>query len=264
MDKYEQVKKDLKSKQFKSKLEGSISFYKIIFAMFVIAVIITEGVIISRLNNLEMQYELMKKTQEEEIINNRKVNEEILAMLKNIKNDQTKALQLAYEKKKEKELQEANLMELKYHGLYGSMDLTTNANISVEAMDKIIDYYEHNIRHTEFYGKGYVFIEAAKQSGLNPIYLFSHAACESDYGCSTIARYHNNYFGIGAFDSSPESAYYMGDSIDEGIISGAIWIKQNYYDYGLNTLEKMNPIYCTDSNWANTIIQIANVALSII
>lgn len=265
--KYENIREMLKSKRFKIMIQKSLTVQKIFFIIFVISVIISEGVIIGKLNNLAFEYENLKRAQEKEIEHNRLVNEEVLKMLYDIRNEQdkqAKAIKLAYEKKKEIQIQESNLAELKNSGIYGSTDLAANSNISVEAMDKIIDYYEQNIRHTEFYGKGYVFIEAAKQSGLNPIYLFAHAACESDYGCSAIARYHNNYFGIGAFDSNPNAAYVMGDNVDEGIISGAIWIRKNYYDQGLTTLEQMNPIYCTDTNWTNMIVQIANTALSII
>ena len=260
-DKYDNAKFSLKVKKTASEFKESMTLYKVIFILFVLGVIISEGVILGRLNNIDLQYEMMKKEHEEEIIHNRKVNEEILQMLKTIRNEQKekiKAQNISYQQQK------TDTENLKYDGIHASTDLGDNINISVETMDKIINYYEENIRHTAFVNKGYAFVEAAKLSGLNPIYLFAHAACESDYGMSEIAQYNNNYFGIGAFDSNPNNAYYMGDSVEEGIINGAIWIKKNYYDKGMETLEEMNPVYCTNGNWANMIISIANFAISLI
>lgn len=260
-DKYDNAKFSLKVKKATTEFKESIVLYKTIFILFVLGVIISEGVIIGRLNNIDLQYELIKKEHEEEIIHNRKVNEEILQMLKTIRDEQKEKIQaqnISYQQQK------IAVENLKYDGIHAYTDLSENSNISVEDMDKIINYYEENIRHTAFVNKGYAFVEAAKLSGLNPIYLFAHAACESDYGMSEIAQYNNNYFGIGAFDSNPSNAYYMGDSVEEGIINGAIWIRKNYYDKGMETLAEMNPVYCTNNNWANMISSIANFAISLI
>lgn len=139
-------------------------------------------------------------------------------------------------------------------------------------------------------GKGSVFLEAGKQSNVNPIYLVSHALLETGNGSSTLARgiyvdkLHSeagnesstvtsvegktvyNMFGIGAYDSNAnlwgsERAYKEGwFSVDSAIIGGAKFIGQSYINssYKQDTLYKMrwninniNHQYATDIAWAD-------------
>lgn len=115
-----------------------------------------------------------------------------------------------------------------------------------------------------FNGQGNVFMEAQKQSGLDARYILSHAALESAWGRSNIAKRYNNYFGIGAFDNDPNNAKNFSNSgLASGIINGAKWIAKNYYNssYKQTTLYKMrnnNGVhqYATDPNWHNKIANI--------
>ena len=115
-----------------------------------------------------------------------------------------------------------------------------------------------------FNGQGNVFMEAQKQSGLDARYILSHAALESGWGKSNIAKKYNNYFGIGAFDNDPNNAKNFSNSgLASGIINGAKWISKNYYNssYKQTTLYKMrnnNGVhqYATDPNWHNKIANI--------
>lgn len=115
-----------------------------------------------------------------------------------------------------------------------------------------------------FNGQGNVFMEAQKQSGLDARYILAHAALESAWGRSNIAKRYNNYFGIGAFDNDPNNAKNFSNSgLASGIINGAKWIAKNYYNssYKQTTLYKMrnnNGVhqYATDSNWHNKIANI--------
>lgn len=108
-------------------------------------------------------------------------------------------------------------------------------------------------------GLGSTFLEAGKQSGLDPRYLVSHAALETGWG----GGYSNgdpnkgNWFGIGAFDSDPDNAKKYGD----GVIGGAKWIADNYYSQGQTTLDSMrnnggNHEYATDPDWDKKIASI--------
>ena len=55
----------------------------------------------------------------------------------------------------------------------------------------------------------------------------------------------------------------MGDSVEEGIIEGAKWIKANYYDNGYTTLGAMKRAnYATDPNWPYNITNIMNQSLN--
>ena len=62
---------------------------------------------------------------------------------------------------------------------------------------------------------------ASQRTGYNALDLLVHAAHESAWGMSKIARTKNNFFGIGAYDSSPQaSAYSYAGSVLEGLTKG--------------------------------------------
>lgn len=116
-----------------------------------------------------------------------------------------------------------------------------------------------------FNGNGQVFVDASNATGLDPRYILAHAALESAWGTSKICKEKNNYFGIGAFDSSPySSAYSFNSGLAAGIIEGVKWIKTNYYDRGQRSLYKMrnnngSHQYATDPEWD---IKIAKIMAS--
>jgi beta-N-acetylglucosaminidase len=129
-------------------------------------------------------------------------------------------------------------------------------------------------------GKGQVFIDAAKQYNVNPIYLASHAILETGNGTSPLAKGIDvngakvyNLFGIGAIDGNPDGAgsqyaYSKGwTSIDLAIYGGAEFTSSSYINssYKQDTIYKMrwNPgipgvhQYATDVKWATN--QVANI-----
>jgi beta-N-acetylglucosaminidase len=103
-------------------------------------------------------------------------------------------------------------------------------------------------------GYGASFVKASQKYGVNECYLVAHAILESGWGTSDLARgyYYDgktaiegkkypagtyyNFFGIGAYDSSPLSggrsmAIQNGwNSPEKAILGGAAWIA-NYYIY---------------------------------
>ena len=141
-------------------------------------------------------------------------------------------------------------------------------------------------------GMGQAFIDAARLYGVNEAYLLAHAIVESGWGTSTLAKgyvydgstivagqtwpkgTYYNFYGIGAYDSSPLSggralAIKNGWNSREKAVSGAAkWIATNYLNnsYGQDTLYKMRwncaqyarygsvgHQYATDRQWATTI-----------
>lgn len=152
--------------------------------------------------------------------------------------------------------------------------ITTKSNlsykpVSVDEMNKIIAHWDKYVKGgTPFKNKGEVFVKASKESGLDPVYILAHAAWESGWGKSEIAKAKRNYFGIAAFDSNPyECAYNMGNSLDAGIIQGAKWIKANYYDRGCKNLNDMIALgnYASDKiNWMNGIVSIMKESYAVI
>lgn len=154
---------------------------------------------------------------------------------------------------------------------YGSIEAIRDQDLGVWKMpteQELNDWIKSKNASSPFNGHADIFIEAAKQSGLDPRYIVAHAALESGWGTSKIAQDKNNYFGIGAFDSSPyASAYKFGSGLAAGIIGGANWIAENYYNskYQQKTLRQMrwnNGVhqYATDSGWDTKIAQIMSGA----
>ena len=90
---------------------------------------------------------------------------------------------------------------------------------------------------------GKIFLDAAIRAQVNVFYLVAHAAHETGWGTSSITKNKYNFFGIGAFDSSPSaSAKSFSDGVKGGITYGAMWISENYINnpkYQQNTLHKM-------------------------
>ena len=110
--------------------------------------------------------------------------------------------------------------------------------VTTEDMNNIIRHFDPS-GTSPFQGQGNVFIEASKESGLDPIYIFAHASWESDYGRSYLARDRGNYFGINAIDANPNAAHRMGNTMYDGIVNGAVWISKNYYQEGQTSLNSM-------------------------
>lgn len=121
-------------------------------------------------------------------------------------------------------------------------------------------------------GMGEAYLKAGQATGLNPIYLFSHSALETNWGKSDTVQNKNNFYGINVLDSNPEAGYtYSGR--EAGIVEGAKWISANYTYRSQNpnatyakhdqpTLDSMvnnNGMhqYATDEAWASKIAKIA-------
>ena len=146
-------------------------------------------------------------------------------------------------------------------------DLGNYNPMTVEEMDNFINYWASINGHTEFVGHGDVFIKAAEETGLDPRYILAHAATESNWGTSRIAKEKGNYFGITAYNDSPYASATKFNSGMQGIIDGAKWIRKNYYDAGQRSLYDMiygNPSHryavydngSPNSGWVSTIASI--------
>lgn len=137
--------------------------------------------------------------------------------------------------------------------------------ISVEDLNKWIA--DRAPSGSPFIDKAEIFLQAAKESELDPKYIIAHAGLESAWGTSPIAEDKNNFFGIGAFNHDPYNSAKSFDSFKQGIIEGAKWIRRNYTDKGQNTLSKMiygnkDNVYCVEDDgtpaqsWIDKIINI--------
>lgn len=223
----------------------------IIMAIATISTVWKFSIMSDQLNNVQQQLYVQQST-----------DKEVLDKLNEIKNRQEKIVQQQNETIAKHNQSVNNLQQV---GFTKYTNIGENTDLTVQDMDKIIDIWSQRNGKNTFKGKGYVFIEASKETGLNPIYILAHAAVESNWGSSYIARTKHNYFGINCVDKNPGNGYVMGDSIDEGIISGAKWIQQNFYSKGYLSLEDMKKAnYATDARWASNIASIVNESIRLL
>lgn len=136
---------------------------------------------------------------------------------------------------------------------------STVGGLTAEQLDKWID--SNAPANSPMRGLGATFLQAGKESGLDPRYLVAHSALETGWGTSNLSgngdAKNGNWFGIGAFDDNPNNGFNYSD----GIVGGAKWIAENYYKNGQTSLYDMvnDPSghnYATDPDWANKIASI--------
>lgn len=118
------------------------------------------------------------------------------------------------------------------------MDLNNRMNISIDQMNSLIDYWLAG-RDSKLKGEGEAFVKAAQITGLDPIFLLALAAQESGWVTSKLHSRKNNPYSIAMYDENPECGYVLGDEFGSGIVNGAVWIYENYYCQGQNTLDSM-------------------------
>ena len=189
-------------------------------------------------------------------------------------------------------------------GFYQFADLSKGYSgaITASQLNQIIDskvVYQESERNctSMLRGTGEYFIQAAKKYNINEVYLLSHAAIESAWGCSTLAQgkvegYEGfyNFYGIGAFDIDPNNqgaalAKENGWTSSELAIMGAAkWISDRYIHSTVasgivsgdqNTLYKMKwdlkraesegavwHQYATSRTWATGIASVMNSCYS--
>lgn len=159
-----------------------------------------------------------------------------------------------------------------YHEEYvGSInvwtDLEARMDLSEADIQKIIDYWAED-EESSLKNKSVAaaFIYAAQQTDLDPIFLLSLAGQESGWGTSKLHYDTKNPYSIGLQDDGYLDMEF-GDSYQESIIQGAIWIRKNFYDKGSTTLYQMEygeyP-YATDTNWMADISDIMDISYKII
>ena len=202
----------------------------------------------TKINELENDNKVLRKITNSIILNNEKIL--------NIVKDQVSIQESQLKRTSMLEKHQIDQLQLtKYSSLNAKVKLTE------DDMNIVINEWSKYVKGgTPFKGKGAAFIAASEATGLDPIYLMAHAAWETGWGNSYIAKTRNNYYGIAAYDRDPDKAYVMGDNMDEGIMNGAKWIKANYYDQGLVSLNSLiygGKMYASDKdNWISGISSI--------
>lgn len=114
------------------------------------------------------------------------------------------------------------------------------------------------LKGTGLEGLGKAFVEAEHTYSVNAYYLMAHAAWESEWGKSKLARNKNNLFGYQAYDSNPYHSARVFSSKGESIMTVAKYIGKHYLNstgdhYNGHNLSGMNIKYASDKNWARGI-----------
>ena len=140
-------------------------------------------------------------------------------------------------------------------------DLKEKFDFTVEELNYFLDKYVDN-EDSLLHHQGQAFYEAQEKSGYNAIFLIALAAQESGWNVSSLHASKCNPYSIAMYDWNPEEGYIMGNTYSDGIINGAIWISNNYYDgKSQKTLYDMqhkvsDHIYASDPNWEYCIADI--------
>lgn len=102
---------------------------------------------------------------------------------------------------------------------------------------------------------GASIMRAQETWGVNAVYLLAHAALESGWGTSAIARDKNNFYGFMAYDRDPYNNAASFETRDDCFLYVCAYIRRAYLNEGGSyyrgpTLDGMNRYYATDPMWA--------------
>ncbi|GAA0229293.1 peptidoglycan-binding protein [Haladaptatus pallidirubidus] len=142
-------------------------------------------------------------------------------------------------------------------------DLTNTEDISGGDLDYAIRQVRSD---SPLIGLGSTWVDVSYQEGINPVYMAAHAAWESAWGTSNIARDKNNIYGWKAYDSCPYSCAESFSSKSQCIRTVMPVIRDEYLTPGGDhyyssygpTLRGMNQDYATDISWAEGIRDVMN------
>ncbi len=118
-------------------------------------------------------------------------------------------------------------------------DISTESGMSKEELGEAL---KHDLKP---YARA--FLNAEEDYGINALFLASIAAHESGWGRSDLAKDKNNLFGW-----KGEEGFKEFESAEQCIDYVAWKISKKYINKGLDTLEKIGPVYC-DEDWAGYI-----------
>jgi beta-N-acetylglucosaminidase len=146
-------------------------------------------------------------------------------------------------------------------------DLLNRMEISESDIQKCIDVFTSEYPDSLFKTCASAFIEAARNTGYDPIFLLSLAGLESGWNVADLHRERNNPYSIAMYDYDIYQGATLGSTFAEGIINGATIIYESYYITGQTTLYGMQDgdhYYASSDTWSNTIAVIMNECYQII
>lgn len=138
-------------------------------------------------------------------------------------------------------------------------DLSCQIDISEEQIQQLLDYWCDD-SGLDQPGVASAFIYASQITGYDPLFLLSLAGYESGWGTSRIHINKANVYSIGMTGNNDGLVF--GDSLPVGIINGAIYIHDTYYEEAdektLYDMQYGYLSYATDVNWMASVSAIMN------
>ena len=110
-------------------------------------------------------------------------------------------------------------------------------------------------------GKGELIASYCIEKGVDPYIataiILHETGCRAK--CSKLVRNCNNVGGIKGKPSCGGGSFKSYETIEDGIRGFVNNLQKNYYAYGLNTVEAIDPKYCEGNTWAGKINWYINV-----
>lgn len=137
-------------------------------------------------------------------------------------------------------------------------DITANSSIGENALDNYLDRTKKGTSFEQS-NAGKYFVEAGRQSKLDPRFLMALAGIESGWGNSNIAKEKYNYYGWQAYNDSPGMSAKSYDGMKYGIVQGAKDIAEQFANHdptqrSVNQFEYSDPYHvysCNDDGSPN-------------
>lgn len=114
---------------------------------------------------------------------------------------------------------------------------------------------DKNLGNDYIAGKGYLIANQCIEKNVDPYVAVAIILHETGCGskCSNLARNCNNVGGQKGSPGCNGGSFKKFETLDDGITGFIDNLSKNYYNIGLDTVEKIAPKYCEGNTWAGKI-----------
>lgn len=130
----------------------------------------------------------------------------------------------------------------------------TNIVYDNMTFDELSNKLDRSLKST-LSGTGNLFAKYSLEKGVDPYLAVAIALHETgcNWNCSTLVTSCNNVGGMKGSPSCGNGSYKAFATLEEGIKAYIDNLYNNYYAYGLNTPELINPKYAASTTWASKV-----------
>ena len=120
--------------------------------------------------------------------------------------------------------------------------------------DELSDKLNRSLK-SKLSGTGNLFAKYSLEKGVDPYLAVAIVLHETgcNWNCSTLVTSCNNVGGMKGSPSCGNGSYKAFATLEEGIKAYIDNLYNNYYAYGLNTAELINPKYAASTTWASKV-----------